>query len=67
MISAGVLNMGNVVSQVYESIRIQLGDEAAKEFLDALKNDVKESAGRGALKQVTDLMVNPKDEGRAES
>lgn len=67
MISAGVLNMGNVVNQVYESIRIQLGDEAAKEFLEALSNDVKESAGSGALKQVTELMVHPKDEGRAKS
>ena len=62
MLSAGVLNMANVVGKVADDIRTQLGDEAADEFLKALVDDVKDGVGgNGTLKQITELMVDQKE------
>ena len=63
MLSAGVMNMANVVNKVKEDIRTQLGDEMADEFLKAIKDDVKDGVGEsGTLKQMTEIMVGQKED-----
>lgn len=63
MLGAAVANMAQVVIKIREDIRVQLGDEAAEEFMKALVNDVDNVAkgnDGGVLKQMTSIMTGDK-------
>ena len=63
MLGAAVANMAQVVIKIREDIRVQLGDEAAEEFMKALVNDVDNVAkgnDGGVLKQMTSIMTGGK-------